>query len=120
MSTHCTINVKIDDKICGIYCHFDGYTEHTYVVLKEHYNSKELAEELVSKGDIEFLNEESSMLKHSGRGTPDIFPNLKEINMEEYNYYFNGERWFCLEIEEDARELKLGKKLDKILNECYN
>jgi hypothetical protein len=59
MSTRSFIHVKrTDGKWARIYCHFDGYWDGVGQTLLDHYNSQELAEALVSLGDISCLGEE--------------------------------------------------------------
>jgi hypothetical protein len=51
MSTRSLINVKCNDgSVRSIYVHFDGYGH--LKTLHKHYNSQELAEQLVSLGDL--------------------------------------------------------------------
>ena len=40
-----------------IYCHSDGYLEHTGKILNEHYNSEDKVDELLSYGDLSIINE---------------------------------------------------------------
>ncbi|MDL2274393.1 hypothetical protein LJC34_07650 [Oscillospiraceae bacterium OttesenSCG-928-G22] len=56
MSTNAVISIKDHDKYRAIYCHWDGYVEHTGNVLASHYNTIEKAEQLISLGDISFLD----------------------------------------------------------------
>jgi hypothetical protein len=54
MSTRSLINVKCSDgKVKSIYVHFDGYAH--LETLQTHYNSQELAEQLISLGDLSSL-----------------------------------------------------------------
>jgi hypothetical protein len=54
MSTRSLINVRCDGgKVRSIYVHFDGYGH--LETLQEYYNSQELAEQLVSLGDLSSL-----------------------------------------------------------------
>jgi hypothetical protein len=48
---------RADGKFARVYCHWDGYLSHNGVMLATHYNSQELAEALVSLGDISTLGE---------------------------------------------------------------
>lgn len=58
MSTHATISVQHNDNtVSTIYLHSDGYINYTGVNLVKHYNSLELAEQLISGGDISVLGE---------------------------------------------------------------
>ena len=44
-----------DNHIIGIYCHFGGYPEHHELILKNHYNSTDKVNELLTLGDISSL-----------------------------------------------------------------
>lgn len=55
MGTHAIIGYEKDGVVTSIYLHFDGYYEHAGVTLETHYNSQELAEKLVSGGDLSAL-----------------------------------------------------------------
>lgn len=58
MSTRSFIHVhRADGLWARIYCHFDGYYEGVGQKLLNHYNSQELAEALVSLGDISSIGE---------------------------------------------------------------
>lgn len=58
MATRSTIAVvNPDDSVSQIYCHWDGYPSHNGRILKEFYNNLELAQELVSLGDLSVLAE---------------------------------------------------------------
>lgn len=58
MSTNCRIGVlNTDNTIESIYCHWNGYPEYTAPMLSQHYNSEELARQLVALGDISVLCE---------------------------------------------------------------
>lgn len=53
MSTHSNINVKVGDKYHSVYCHIDGgYPNDVWMMLLQYYNTQELAEKLVSLGDL--------------------------------------------------------------------
>jgi hypothetical protein len=57
MSTNSTIAVQhTDGTIHQIYCHWDGYLEYNGSMLKQFYNTPELAKELVSLGNLSSLN----------------------------------------------------------------
>lgn len=56
MSTNSQIAVQHEDgSISEIYCHWDGYLAYNGRILLTHYNSLELAESLVSLGDLSLL-----------------------------------------------------------------
>jgi len=56
MGTHATIAVEHENgTVTEVYVHWDGYLGHVGKMLVEHYNSLELAEELVREGAISTL-----------------------------------------------------------------
>jgi len=57
MGTHARIGYEKDGVVTSIYLNFDGYFSHAGVILNKHYNSQELAEKLVSGGDLSALAE---------------------------------------------------------------
>lgn len=114
MATRSTISVKVSEtEVRSIYSHWDGYPSHHYPILSEHYNSQELAEKLISLGDISSLNEScdgaeghtfdnviEGQTVYYGRDRHDdgvdfqVYPNRESVkNLEEYHYYWNGEKW---------------------------
>ena len=123
MATRSTIAVKMsDDSIKKVYCHWDGYPSYNGKILKNHYNTQELAEKVVSLGSLSFLDKsmdcpeghsfDNRVDGHSvaygrDRGEEiefEIFADKKSYdvckNWEEYNYYWDGEKWFV-----DGKEL---------------
>ena len=121
MSTNSTIAVvREDGQVAQIYCHWDGYIEHNGRMLVDHYNTQELAEELVSLGDLSqlcenihprpgeihaFRNAQAGVCVYYGRDRHEtdvdvrVFQDLEEYNLkyqsQEYNYLFEKGRWFC-------------------------
>lgn len=57
MSTRSLIGIKENNKYSVIYCHSDGYPEHNGKILLEHYNSMDMAKELIALGDLSLLGE---------------------------------------------------------------
>ena len=58
MSTNSTIAVQnLDGTVTAVYCHWDGYLSHNGRILIDHYNSLEMAERLVDKGNISQLGD---------------------------------------------------------------
>jgi hypothetical protein len=47
-----------DNTVSYIYCHYDGYLKHNGEVLNEHYTTEQKIDDLLSLGDISFLDEE--------------------------------------------------------------
>ena len=53
MATRSRIGIELSDgSILSAYHHWDGYPEWLGRILKTHYNSKELAAELIDGGDM--------------------------------------------------------------------
>ena len=53
MGTRSRIGLALGpDQIVSVYCHYDGYIQHNGRQLVEHYNTKELVEELINGGDM--------------------------------------------------------------------
>lgn len=57
MSTHCGIAVKQDTGYMVVYCHHDGYPEYMLPMLRDNYNTEELAVKLVNFGDASSIRE---------------------------------------------------------------
>ena len=51
MSTNSTIAIKTEKGYEGIYCHWDGYPEYMYPLLRDWYATQERAEALIGFGD---------------------------------------------------------------------
>jgi hypothetical protein len=111
MATRSRIGLELPDgSVLSVYHHWDGYPEWLGRILKTHYNSKELAAELIDGGDMSsawtnagFNNETVAQgpLYYSARGEdcpPRLDKNIGEYlqNNEEYGYVFTEtEGWLC-------------------------
>lgn len=116
MSTRATIIVRVADTYRAIYTHWDGYPDHHLPILTEHYNTQELAERLVSLGDLSSLSSSPDLPStgHSfenpvpgycvaygrDRGEADteyrVYDSLNEAIREErqkYIYVWDGSQW---------------------------
>lgn len=61
MSTRSRIGIEREDgTVVSVYCHWDGGPKHNGRILKEHYRSRERVEELISLGDLSYLQPELS------------------------------------------------------------
>ena len=115
------ICVKVGNMYRTIYCHSGGYIDYNGAILLKHYNSQELAEELVSHGDIDILGKECSEYdKYSfgdytvycGRDLGNEDSDYKESEKlpffrQEYLYIFENGKWHvvCDYIPEGYQEL---------------
>jgi hypothetical protein len=58
MATRCYIGKALPNgNIQTVYCHFDGYLSYVGSILLDHYNSKELVDQLIDGGDMSSLGE---------------------------------------------------------------
>ena len=120
MSTRSRIGLELaDGSILSAYHHYDGYPEWLGRILRTHYNSKELAAELIDGGDMStcWTNErwtgdrwgsypnkveEYGPQYYSQRGEncpprldSDLCEYLLPNNSEEYAYVFRSGEWVC-------------------------
>lgn len=86
MATRSNINVKVGDVYHTIYCHFDGYPEGVGKTLVLNYNSQELAEKLVSFGDMSSIDDSCDAPAGHSYDKPRF--------EEEYCYVWEGNGWY--------------------------
>ncbi len=123
MATRARIGLELKDgSVLSVYHHWDGYPEWLGRILKTHYNSKELAAELIDGGDMStcWTNErwtgdrwgsyptkveEYGPQYYSQRGedTPprldaDLCEYLLPDNSEEFAYVFRSGEWVCYNL----------------------
>ena len=108
MSTNASVHVKgTDGKIRSIYIHWDGYLSHVGKLLRDHYNTQELADSLVSMGDCSSLDRslEDSTFYNRDRNEDwdDVQPNVSATlqdslndNAQSFDYYFEDGVWHLL------------------------
>ena len=131
MATRSNISVKVGNEYRTVYCHFDGYLSGVGKTLLNHYNSQELAEELVKEGNMSCLDKKCSCPDgHSfgnrikgytvyyGRdrgeeGTEYKVSEERPKITEEYLYVFEDGKWFVSSIYFNAKKpiLELTQKL---------
>jgi hypothetical protein len=120
MATRGRIGIELSDgSVLSAYHHWDSYPEWLGRILKTHYNSKELAAELIDGGDMStcWTNErwtgdrwgsypnkveEYGPQYYSQRGEncpprldADLCEYLLPDNSEEYAYVFRSGEWVC-------------------------
>jgi len=104
MATRARIGLELaDGSILSAYHHWDGYESWLGRILRTHYNSKELAAELIDGGDMSVCwGEDKQPEYYSARGEncpprldADLCEYLLPDNSEEYAYVFRGGEWVC-------------------------
>jgi len=115
MSTRSRIGLELaDGSILSAYHHWDGYPEWLGRILNTHYNSKELAAELIDGGDMSSCWTESSWGNvrpdcgygpeyYSARGDncpPRLDEDMDEFfsDNEEYSYIFRNGNWYAYDM----------------------
>lgn len=107
MATRSRIGIELKDgSILSAYHHWDGYPEWLGRILKTHYNSKELASELIDGGDMSAAwndNHEPEYYSARGEDCPprfdvDILGYLHPDKSEEYAYLFRNGEWVCYDM----------------------
>ena len=101
MSTRAIIGYRRPDgRFTAVYLHFDGYPERTGAILHQHYNTPELAESLVSGGDIRTFDDRTlEPERYSNGNQPTTMPTrpaLLEFARNcgaEYLYVFEDGEW---------------------------
>ena len=104
MATRARIGIELrDGSILSAYHHWDGYEAWLGRILKTHYNSKELAAELIDGGDMSVAwNDDNQPEYYSARGEncpprldADLCEYLLPDNSEEFAYVFRSGEWVC-------------------------
>ena len=127
MGTRSRIGIELSDgSILSAYHHWDGYPEWLGRILQTHYNSKELASDLIDGGDMScaWTNErwDNDLLDrtrqkyapnyYSYRGEdcpPRLDSNLNEYlsEGEEYAYLFTNGEWVCYDLHETPKMVEI-------------
>ena len=104
MATLSRIGIELrDGSILSAYHHWDGYESWLGRILRTHYNSKELAAELIDGGDMSTCwndNNEPEYYSARGENCPprldaDLCEYLLPDNSEEFAYVFHSGEWVC-------------------------
>ena len=118
MGTRSRIGIELKDgSILSAYHHWDGYPEWLGRMLKTHYNSRDLASELIDGGDMSSCWNDTVWGKdrtdgqkygpeyYSARGEdcpPRYDESMEEFlsNGEEFSYVFTSAGWVCYDMNE--------------------
>ena len=127
MATRSRIGIQLkDNSVLSVYHHWDGYPSWLGRILTTHYNSRELASELIDGGDMSCawtnerwggVNEHGGQMKeeteeygaqyYSQRGEDcpprldDLFDFLDKKNNEEYAYIWTvNNKWVAFDMNE--------------------
>jgi hypothetical protein len=113
MATRSRIGLELaDGSILSAYHHWDGYESWLGRILRTHYNSKELAAELIDGGDMSLCWTDErwdasadgsygpQYYSQRGENCPprldaDLCEYLLPDNSEEYAYVFRSGEWVC-------------------------
>lgn len=122
MSTRSTIALEYAGNVIKkIYCHYDGYIEHTGLVLATKYTKREEVQKLIDGGDLRGveINGEPQYFKNEEPMFPNVYTYKSYVEsidqvFHEYNYLFrlNG-KWEVIE-----GHYKKGVTSPKSLNRC--
>lgn len=108
MSTHSRLRMVLPNgkTLKPIYCHWDGYPSNMLSLLNTHYNTIEKAEELLSLGNLSYLEErvkpdpeEDHSFERPAKGVTVAYHRDRGEDLEfsddreSYNYVFDGKNW---------------------------
>lgn len=94
MSTRAVIlRENTNGTLNGIYCHFDGYPEHTGLFLQKYYKNREKVDALIELGSVEWLgkylpkvDENDVYIASSNKNTTVPFAINKNYKKEQESY----------------------------------
>ena len=98
MGTSATISMDVNNKVKAIYCHFDGYPNHTGVTLKRFYTNDKLIKELIDGGPCSFLDKNINEIERSNNNKLYVSYNtLEEMYRKRsetsYYYHWDSHQW---------------------------
>lgn len=105
MSTHARIGVvNTDGSVTSIYCHFDGYINHTGKMLLSRYNDEAAARQLIALGNLRGIRrtgrpETGHYVTITPEGETEDVVTSKTVTefdklREDYAYLFRDGKWF--------------------------
>ena len=105
MATRSRIGIQLkDNSVLSVYHHWDGYPEWLGRILKTHYNSRDLATELIDGGDMSAAwGDENRAEYYSERGEncPPRYDETREQFLsdgEEFSYILTSAGWVCYDM----------------------
>ena len=116
MGTRGRIGIQLGEGVLSVYHHWDSYPEWLGKILVEHYNTRELVEELIDGGDMSVCWSDSLWGKKlpKGKYAPEYYslrgedcPPMYNESVseyiaagEEYHYIFTKDGWVCYNMNE--------------------
>ena len=107
MATRSRIGIELKDgSVLSAYHHWDGYPQWLGRILNTHYNSRDLASELIDGGDMSAAwGDENRAEYYSERGEdcPPRYDETREEFLsdgEEFSYIFTSAGWVCYDMNE--------------------
>ncbi len=118
MSTRCRIAMKLNNGYYrSVYCHYDGYPDGVWMILRQHYDSVPEARMVIKAGDLSSL-EEDAINSYQDRGeswqqvkpitSPDL-PHLIKTAAADHAEYIHCHEQGCWKI------ISMHKPFDKTL-----
>ena len=105
MATRSRVGIELKDgSVLSSYHHWDGYPEWLGRILKTHYNSRDLASELIDGGDMSAAwGDENRAEYYSERGEdcPPRYDETREQFLsdgQEFSYIFTSAGWVCYDM----------------------
>lgn len=106
MSTRATIAIRRADGFYdAVYLHYDGYPDHTGVILMQNYGNQTEAQTLVRGGDLRCLQRETGEPEYFSDGNPTAMMPTNAALIEfarncgaNYVYVFEDGTWSCKEF----------------------
>jgi len=104
MATRCTVSLWESDTglYRTVYGHWDGYLSQVGRILLENYTSSECVLGVIKEGDFSKLGPtiDETIFYSRDKGesyelvSPRVSKSIADIEKQDYNYLFNGKKWF--------------------------